>query len=180
MRRVLEYLAPSTLLPDEYAESPRELDPDQLEQEGYRGVIIDLDQTLTPYHENSVDARLEDWYDDVVDRFDVCVLSNHAGLDARKRGREMEAYLRAPVVAIERKKPSRDAFFAALGEIDTAVEETVVIGDLPFTDIAGANRYGFDTVQVSPVDGSDPWPIRAFRSAGLLLQRAYRRLGYTK
>lgn len=180
MAGVLNYLKPSALMPDRYAESPRDIDLDGLARDGYRGVILDLDQTLTPYHENTVDTGLREWYDEVVERFDVCVLSNHAGLDAPERGAALEDDMGVPVARFEQKKPSRHAFFTALGEIDAAVDETVVIGDLPFTDIVGANRYGFDTIQVTPIDGSDPWPLRAFRSAGLLLQRAYRRLGYEK
>lgn len=177
---VLGYLTPSAVLPDGYAESPRDIDLGELEREGYEGVILDMDQTLASYHANDVDDGIEQWYDAVVERFDVCVLSNHAGLDADDRRRAIQDNLDAPVVDIERKKPSRNAFFTALGEIDADVDDTVVIGDLPFTDIVGANRYGFDTIQVTPVDGSDPWPIRAFRSAGVLLQRGYRRLGYDK
>ena len=43
--------------PDEYLDSAYEIDYEQLYQEGYRGVIFDIDNTLVP-HGAPADARI--------------------------------------------------------------------------------------------------------------------------
>jgi HAD superfamily phosphatase (TIGR01668 family) len=156
------------LLPDRRYDSITDIDPDELEE--YRGLIIDLDMTLTDYHQEDIDPEVRDWYDEITDRYDVCVLSNDASVDDHDRADRIEDSLGTTVVRSTASKPSGAAFAAALEDLGTGNDETAVIGDTPLTDILGGNRYGLDTIQVEPRDSEEPLDVRIGRFLGEQLQ----------
>jgi len=157
------------LLPDRWYNSVTEIEPENLEE--YRGLIIDLDMTLTDYHEDSLDYDIERWYGEIADRYEVCILSNDASVEDHGRADRIEDSLGTSVVRSPASKPAGTAFDAALEELDTAPDETAVIGDTPLTDVLGGNLYGLDTIQVEPRETGEPFDVRIGRFLGEQLQR---------
>jgi len=162
------------LLPDRRYESITEIEADDLTD--YTGLIIDLDMTLTDYHEDSIDPDIEDWYGEIEEQYEVCVLSNDASVDDHDRADRIEELLDTSVVRSNASKPATSAFEAALDELGTSKDETAVIGDTPLTDILGGNRYGLDTIQVEPRDSQEPLDVRIGRFLGEQLQALARSL----
>lgn len=156
------------LLPDRQYERITDIEVDDLED--YQGLIIDLDMTLTDYHEDVIDPDVEDWYGEIADRYEACVLSNDASVDDHDRAEKIEDSLGTIVVRSPASKPSPAAFDAALEELGTEKDETAVIGDTPLTDILGGNLYGLDTIQVRPRDSEEPLDVRVGRFLGEQLQ----------
>ncbi|MDY6778546.1 MAG: YqeG family HAD IIIA-type phosphatase [Candidatus Nanohaloarchaea archaeon] len=164
---------PSYMTPDMEAEQVTDIDPQELQEDGIDAMILDLDQTLTHYHSSDLADELQDWYADTSERLDICILSNHASIGNQERAREVEANLDAAVIETDVKKPSQAAFDEALDYLDSSRDSTVMVGDSPICDTAGANRYGLETIQVDPLAGDDPRAIKAARWIGRAFQKLY-------
>lgn len=135
------------LYPNAYSASIFELMPEYFQNLGIKGVIFDLDNTITPWHSK----ELEDKSIHLIERFlesglRVCILSNALS----KRVERMLLPLGVPGIA-KARKPSRRAFQRAMEILGTTIEETAVVGDQVFTDIYGGNRMGLHTILVRPM-----------------------------
>ena len=134
--------------PDRMAESVVDVDPAALIELGIEALLIDLDNTLVPWHRYEVsDATLE-WLRSVEARgMKVCFVSN-----TRYPGRLkiLAEKLKVPFVK-GRLKPRKSAFRPALELLNIAPERSAVIGDQVFTDILGGNRLGLYTILVRPL-----------------------------
>lgn len=120
-----------------------EMDFDKLYEEGYRGVIFDIDNTLVG-HDEPADERAELLLKGLMKKgFGVCLLSNNKG----PRVYAFNENINAKVIC-DAKKPSGDGYIRAVNELNLKKEEIIAIGDQLFTDIWGANRAGIDVVLV--------------------------------
>lgn len=138
----------SRLIPSLSVESVYDIDLDQLEAHGIRGIITDLDNTLVRWDEPDATPKLIQWLDDVRDTrgIHVCIVSNNNSHRVEKFAKP----LNVPFIATARK-PKRSPFRRALEVLGTKPEETVVIGDQLFTDVLGGNRMGLYTILVVPI-----------------------------
>lgn len=74
-------------------------------------------------------------------------------------------------------KPDPRIFELALGVTGTSPDETLMIGDNPYTDVAGANASGMQSLWINhggislPDDGPEPtWEVRGIKEAAELLE----------
>lgn len=133
--------------PTEYARSIYGLDFDRLYREGYRGVIMDIDNTLVP-HGLPADGQAVAFFARLREiGFQTCLLSNN-------KEPRVEPFARAVGTnyIFKADKPSRKGYRAAMDRMGTDVNTTIFIGDQLFTDIYGANRTGIRSVLVEPID----------------------------
>jgi uncharacterized protein len=135
------------LLPDQSLNNIFEIDVDQLEEQGIRGIITDMDNTLVPWSDRAVYPRLADWFSDLKRRgFKLIIVSNNS----KDRGGQLARELDIPAIwyAI---KPRRRAFRKALDLMQLKPGEVAVVGDQIFTDVLGGNRLGLYTIHVQPI-----------------------------
>lgn len=117
-------------------------------KEGKRGIILDLDNTITPWNQDIVAKPAHTFIEDALQiGFQICILSNAT----RRRTEKVASFYKIPFFA-PALKPRKSAFLNAVDHINLKVDEVVVIGDQIFTDVLGGNRAGCYTILVSPLN----------------------------
>jgi HAD superfamily phosphatase (TIGR01668 family) len=118
---------------------------------GFRGIIIDLDNTVCGYHESTLAPGVRDWVMAAKARgFALVLVSNNF----RERVAAVGAQLDVPSVP-NALKPLPQGFLLALRRLGTRRAETVVIGDQLFTDVLGAKLLGLHAVLTQPIVAKD-------------------------
>jgi len=133
--------------PDKYCDSAYEIDYKKLYDEGYRGVIYDIDNTLVP-QDAPADEKARKLMVDLKEMgYQVMLLSNN-------KPPRVEMFVEGMDVDFiaEAKKPLKDSYLKAMEQMGTTVENTIFVGDQLFTDILGANKAGIKTYLVKPID----------------------------
>ncbi|MGZ4122985.1 MAG: YqeG family HAD IIIA-type phosphatase [Tumebacillaceae bacterium] len=138
----------SRLIPSLSVDSVYDIDLDQLQARGVKGIITDLDNTLVRWDEPNATPELIVWLDHVRDTrgIKVCIVSNNNSQRVEKFAKPLDI----PFIG-KAQKPKRSPFLRALDVLGTKPEETVVIGDQLFTDVLGGNRMGMYTILVVPI-----------------------------
>lgn len=114
---------------------------------GIRGMILDLDNTITEWNNLQLSADTIAWLDRAGQTgFKLCFVSNNSDY----RVKEVADQAGVPFVARARK-PRRRGFRRAMELMDTKPETTAVVGDQIFTDILGGNRLNLFTILVTPI-----------------------------
>lgn len=138
-------------LPKMKVQSIYEIPLKQLYEQGIRGIITDLDNTLVGAHAPLATKELVEWLAQVdAHGFKVVIVSNNndsrVGAFARP--------LKLPYIHAARK-PAQRAFAKALQILQLKPAQTLMIGDQMMTDVFGGNRMGLHTVLVSPIAPSE-------------------------
>ncbi|WP_442603652.1 YqeG family HAD IIIA-type phosphatase [Paenibacillus sp. KN14-4R] len=139
------------LVPKQSARTVYEIDIQQLWNQGKRGIITDLDNTLVGAKDPLATPELIVWLDGVREiGFKVIIVSNnyHGRVSA------FADPLNIPFIHAA-KKPTSNPFHKAMELLGTSADETVVIGDQMMTDIFGGNRLGLYTILVDPITPKD-------------------------
>lgn len=137
-----------SLIPSEWYGSIYEIDPKELRERGITLLLLDLDNTISPYREAVPSEELKAWL----------TLLNQHGIEpfilsnSRKPTRvsEFAAHLELPFLR-RAGKPRRGGFQDALQKMGRSKEQTAMVGDQIFTDILGANRSGICSILVKPL-----------------------------
>ncbi|MBM7716340.1 YqeG family HAD IIIA-type phosphatase [Siminovitchia sp. FSL H7-0308] len=138
-------------LPNEYLKSIFHLQPEKLKEQGIKGIITDLDNTLVEWDRPNATARLVDWLEEMKrHNMKITIVSNNN----QDRVRAFSEPLDIPFIHRARK-PLGSGFRKAAREMGLSKEETVIVGDQLLTDVFGGNRAGFYTILVVPVAQSD-------------------------
>jgi HAD superfamily phosphatase (TIGR01668 family) len=125
-----------------------DLDCRALVEQGVRGVMLDLDNTLTHWHSHHISPAVEAWIGTLWQSgLRACMVTN-AG--AAHRVRPVADRLGLPWV-VRACKPLAGGFQRGMRLLGTAPEETAMIGDMLFTDVLGGNRLGLMTILVEPM-----------------------------
>lgn len=137
----------NNLMPRQKIATIYELVLTDLWEQGIRGIITDLDNTLVSAGTPLATPELIKWLDELQELgFKVVVLSNNG----EARVSKFAAPLGIPFVYGARK-PRSAAFHRALSILNLEPEQTVVMGDQLLTDVLGGNRLGLYTVLVQPI-----------------------------
>lgn len=132
--------------PGEYVNSTYDIDFDALYQQGYRGIIFDIDNTLVPHGEKA-DARACALFAQLKEiGFSYIMLSNNK----EPRVKMFCDAVNAPYI-YKAGKPKRAGYRRAMKQIGTDVDNTIFVGDQIFTDVYGANLTGIRTILVKPI-----------------------------
>lgn len=135
-----------TFYPDVEADSTYEIDFQKLYEEGYRGIIFDIDNTLVP-HGAPADERALALFGQLQGMgYQTMLLSNNK-----------EPRVKMFADAVESKyiykagKPGKAGYLRAMDDMGTTKETTLFIGDQLFTDVWGARRVGIVSYLVKPI-----------------------------
>ena len=129
--------------PYEYVDSVFALDYEKLYQLGYRGLLLDIDNTLVLHGADS-NAAVDELFRRIHRAgLKTLLLSNNS----EERILRFLAHIDSPYLA-EADKPSPAGYLRALEMLQIPKEQAIVIGDQIFTDIYGANRCGIHSILV--------------------------------
>ena len=142
----------SKLIPDVYLENIHMIDIHKLQQKkNIKGIIIDLDNTLVPWGETILDKKIISWIKKVKESgLRICIVSNSRAAHVSRIGKLLNIQF-----YFSRYKPSKRPFIEAMKMMNTANQETAVIGDQIFTDVLGGNRLDLLTILVHPLKKQD-------------------------
>ena len=132
--------------PDEYLASTYVIPFEKLYEEGYRGVIFDIDNTLVP-HGAPADERAKKLFERL-ERigFKSCLLSNNQEPRVKMFNQDIQTnYI------YNAHKPSTKNYVKAMERMETEKENTLFVGDQLFTDVWGAKRAGIHNILVKPI-----------------------------
>jgi HAD superfamily phosphatase (TIGR01668 family) len=145
--------------PDGYARRLSLVSLDDLARAGYRGIIVDLDNTLVGYGQDHLADEDAAWIAAARARdFRICLVSNNFN------GRVLRVAEMLGVPAIPNAlKPLPRGFAAALRVLGTAKRHTIVVGDQLFTDVLGAKFSGLHSILTEPLVAKDWLGTRLLR-----------------
>ena len=130
--------------PDEYVASTYIIPFEKLYEEGYRGIIFDIDNTLVP-HGAPADIRAKKLFQRLKEcGFECCLLSNSHEPRVKMFNEEIHYICDA-------HKPSVKNYQKAMELMKTDLKSTIFVGDQLFTDVWGAKRAGIRNILVKPI-----------------------------
>ena len=132
--------------PDRYVASTYVINFKKLYDEGYRGLIFDIDNTLVP-HGAPADERAIALFERLKKiGFKCCLISNNQ----EPRVKMFNEPIQVDYV-YDAHKPSRKNYRKAMEIMGTTKKNSVFIGDQLFTDVWGAKRTGIHNILVKPI-----------------------------
>ena len=136
-----------TFFPDDYMPSTYEIPFEKLYEEGYRGLIFDIDNTLV-MHGAPADERAMKLFTRLKDiGFQCCLLSNNKQPRVDLFNKDVQVH-----AIPDAHKPGRANYRKAMELMGTDLKTTVFVGDQLFTDVWGAKRTGIRNILVQPID----------------------------
>lgn len=136
----------SYLFPSEYQRSAFAIDYRALFDSGVRGLIYDIDNTLTTHGDDATCEAVSLVKELFNIGFNVCFLSNNDEERCQRFNRDIGA-----VYIHKAGKPLKKGYLAACDRMSLSASQTVFIGDQLFTDIYGANNAGIRSILVKPI-----------------------------
>lgn len=132
--------------PDRWEDSTYEIDFQQLYNDGYRGLLFDIDNTLVP-HGKPADQRAIELFKQLKGiGFKCCLISNNKEPRVKMFNKDIQVQY-----IFDAHKPSIANYVKATKMMGTTVDNTVFIGDQLFTDVFGAKRAGLANILVKPI-----------------------------
>lgn len=156
--------------PDCTAKSAYEIDYQGYYENGYRGIIFDIDNTLVehgaPADERSIAliGKLKEM------GFGVLLLSNNK----EPRVKMFNDSVQASYI-YKAGKPGRKGYEKAMSMLGTDKASTLFVGDQLFTDVWGARNTGIFSILVQPIDKKEEIQIVLKRYLEKIVLKAYRR-----
>lgn len=138
------------------------LHPEILEQNGLKGLVLDVDETLIPTKAKELSPELLQWLAQIKSTVSLWLVSNNP---SKARISRIAETLDLPYL-MGARKPSRRKIIQAVTAMNLPFEQVAMVGDRLFTDVIAGNRLGMFTILVEPmVDPSveaQSYPVRAF------------------
>lgn len=132
--------------PDRYVASAYVIDYEKLYEQGFRGLIFDIDNTLVP-HGAPADERAVKLFSRLKDiGYRCCLISNNQ----EPRVKMFNEKIRVDYV-YNAHKPSTKNYKKAMEIMGTDTDSTLFVGDQLFTDVWGAKRAGISNILVKPI-----------------------------
>lgn len=134
------------LIPSVYMDSAYSIDYERMYEDGYRGVLFDIDNTLVGHNapQNERSMALIKRLDDI--GFKSAVVSNN--------GYERVSSFADPAgmfYVYKAGKPLGKGYKAAIEDMGLKPDQVFSVGDQIFTDVWGANRAGLYNILVKPL-----------------------------
>lgn len=123
------------------------LTPEELHTMGVRLLMMDLDNTLAPYHIHTASPALCSWITAMkAAGIDLFILSNNHGDRPARFSRQLN------VDYVNRAhKPHTETALRIAAQRGFTPEETALLGDQIYTDVLCAVRAGFKSICVRPI-----------------------------
>ena len=136
------------LVPDYYFNTFDEVTPEFLASIGIRGIVLDVDNTLEPYENPKPSEKVLLWIKSL-DSIGIkaAIVSNNNGkrIELFNQDLGLPAYYKAG-------KPFKKNVINAMCAMNTAKDETILMGDQVFTDVWAARNAGIRAILVPPIN----------------------------
>ena len=132
--------------PDTTVSSTYGIDYEKLYQEGYRGILFDIDNTLVEHGKEANDRAKELFIRLREIGFECCLISNNKEQRVNMFNKDIGVHC-----VHNAHKPAKKGYYYAMRLMKTRPENTVFVGDQLFTDIFGAKRIGLRNFLVKPI-----------------------------
>ncbi len=141
-----------------------------LYEQGYRGIVFDVDNTLVPHGAPATPEAVA-----LFERlhgmgYETCLISNNQESRVRPFAKAVNSQC-----VWNAHKPSRKKYREAMAQMGTDVKTTFFVGDQLFTDVYGANRTGMPSYLVKPIHPKEEIQIVLKRYLERLVLWFYRR-----
>ncbi|MBQ5561577.1 MAG: YqeG family HAD IIIA-type phosphatase [Lachnospiraceae bacterium] len=132
--------------PDDIQESTYAIDFEKLYEEGIRGVLFDIDNTLVE-HDADADERTVNFFKRLKSiGLNSCLISNNQEERVLRFNKDIGTnYI------YNAHKPSGKNYKKAMEIMGTDLSNTLFVGDQLFTDVFGAKRIGMRNILVRPI-----------------------------
>ena len=138
----------SIFTPNLYLHRITYLTPERLQKYHIRGIILDVDNTLTHHGSQEVTQEVLDWLSLMKQhKLKLTIASNNYD----KRVKPFAQRLGLDYIAMS-CKPMTFAFTKACKKFNLPKNEVALVGDQIYTDILGGNLKGLFTVLVEPFE----------------------------
>ena len=156
--------------PDRYVASTYVIDFEKLYEEGIRGLIFDIDNTLVP-HGAPADERAIALFERLKKiGFKCCLISNNQDPRVKMFNEKIQVDY-----VYDAHKPSTKNYKKAMEIMGTDTTSTVFIGDQLFTDVWGAKRTGISNILVKPIHPKEEIQIVLKRRLEKIVLYCYKR-----
>ncbi len=156
--------------PKRVAESSYAIDYEKLYQEGYRGILFDIDNTLVEHGADATPRAVELFGRLEKLGFQTCLISNNSKARVNRFNKKIGTnYIYMA------NKPFKKNYLKAVKIMGTRIDNTVFVGDQLFTDIFGANNIGMMTYLVNPIHPKEEIQIILKRKLERLVLYHYRK-----
>lgn len=136
-----------TFYPDIIMNSAYDIEYEKLYEEGYRGIIFDIDNTLVP-HGAPADERAIALFERLkAIGYKVVLLSNNK----EPRVKMFNDAVKVQYI-YKAGKPGRGGYERAMEMMGTDLKNTFFVGDQLFTDVWGAKRVGMRNFLTRPIN----------------------------
>lgn len=153
---------------DAYYHSIEKVPLENYYKQGYRLLLLDIDNTLAIHGSQVSQAYAQDQLRRVREiGYDVYVLSNALRDRAQSFGKSLDPKLK---VIGDARKPGTRGIEEALAKANIPREQALLVGDQIFTDVWAGKRANIRVVQVDPLSLNEPWYIRLKRMGERLVR----------
>ena len=156
--------------PNRYYKSKEDIPAKEFYEEGYRGILFDIDNTLVPHDEPVDDAAIQ--FVEQLKRigYRICLISNND----EERVRTFADPLGVSYVH-KAWKPGKYGYDKGMEIIGTNRTNTLFVGDQIFTDIWGAKRNGIFCILLDPINSKEEIQIVLKRIPEKYIKWRYRK-----
>lgn len=156
--------------PDRYISSTYHINFDELYEQGYRGIIFDIDNTLVE-HGAPADERSIALFRHLKELgFQALLLSNNK----EPRVKMFHDAVHVPYI-YKAGKPGKAGYQRAMQKMNTDPHHTLFVGDQLFTDVWGARKAGIYAILVKPIARHEEIQIILKRYLEKIVLASYRR-----
>lgn len=147
------------LYPDLLRSRITDITVEDLHTLGVRGLLLDVDNTLTTHGSQELDDRVKEWLAMMKrEGFAMTIVSN--ARDARVKPFAERVDLRHISLAC---KPLPLGFWRGARRLGLPINECAAVGDQTFTDMLGARLAGVHAIQLLPILSEHSWSFRLKR-----------------
>ena len=137
-----------TLVPDFRFKMFDELTTEILIENGIKGVVLDIDNTLEPYEHPLPGEHVKAWLESLKN---AGISASFVSNNNRERVELFNGELGLPAFC-KAGKPFKKNILRAMGIMGTTRENTLLMGDQVFTDVWAARNAGIKAALVPPIN----------------------------
>jgi hypothetical protein len=133
--------------PDHEEVSAYGIDYESLYNQGFRGIIFDIDNTLVPHGAPADEKAIEFFKRLRQIGFSTLLLSNNKEPRVKSFADDVKS-----LYIYKAGKPSLKGYEEAMKKMGTDTKTTIFVGDQLFTDVWGAKKAGIRTYLTKPIN----------------------------
>ena len=154
--------------PDEYYSSAYKIPYELLYEQGYRGIIYDIDNTLVPHGAPADDRSILLFKRLKAIGYECTLLSNNKQPRVDMFNKDVNVH-----TISKAGKPKKDGYLKACEMMGTNKDNTIFIGDQILTDVLGAKNAGIRSIMVKYMDPNEEIQIVLKRKLEKIVLREY-------